>query len=155
MNLLDKVNLLINVKLDEALNAGTPTPSVERLKAQKLAEIEQAVTELERLKQELGQLGTTTATHPVSRSEPAMPQPTESSSPEAAEKSAVVQNLETKLTDLENLLGQLKDQAEARSQQADDTIAAMNHPDQQDDQPKSEIIDEDPELAARKARLSA
>ena len=136
MNLLDKVTLLVNAKLNELIEGSV---AKESGMAEKLpptaAKLEQTLQELEALKRELAQqLGQ-------------QPPPTAA---EISQGDALAKQLETTLTTLEQKLAQLKTEANRRSQAAESLLKSPHVT------IKKEPLEreDEPELAARKNRLA-
>jgi len=136
MNLLDKVNLLLNAKLNELIEGSV---AKESGMAEKLpptaAKLEQTLQELEALKRELAQqLGQ-------------QPPPTTA---EISRGDELTNQLEATLTTLEQKLADLKAEANRRSQAAESSLK----PPQVTVKKEPLEREDEPELAARKSRLA-
>ncbi|GEM_PF-4720047 len=146
MNLLEKVTLLINAKLQSTLPHRERYSPLDKADAERLAEIRQAIAEMESLKQNLTQRLQTKIKTDAGKTKHDYKE-------ELAEHSKEVINLEESLTALEERLVTLKAEAIKREQAAEAILSNEKEPPPQIEE--IDLIEDEAKLSARKARLSA
>ncbi len=157
MNLLEKINLLLDAKI-QAIVPQAPRERhspLDQAEAQRLAEIRQALREVENLKQELiKQLQTKQNSATVQADKDAARDYARQAT-ELAERPEIV-NLEASLVALEERLALLKAEADQRGQAADAILHGKKElpPPLQLPASEFEIMEDEAKVAARKARLA-
>jgi len=157
MKLLEKINLLLDAKI-QAIVPPSPRERVSPLdqaEAQRLAEIRQALRDVESLKQDLIQQLQSKRNSVAQTDKPTLVQKVDKQVAELTERPEIV-NLEASLAALEEHLALLKAEADQRGQAADAILQGKKEPTPPLQLPASEfeIIEDDAKLAARKARLA-